>query len=214
MKRGLSIGLLLLAVVVGCSDEDEPAAPQPTAPTGYENPQRLIQVLEVVLTEPDGMDYLGSLLDTDFRFVLDPVTVEAFGLPDSTLDRAQEIAVVQRMFAGEENSRGQTLAAVEFARCQPQGPWLPVPAGDPRFALVTGDLYCRYDVLLYFNMNGDFRYESCGSQVFVVAADTTLVDGEPVVRFKLSGQIDLTISKTSARATDTITWSAFKAQYM
>ena len=75
------------------------------------------------------------------------------------------------MFSGQPNDAGRVISTdIEIQVLQPQGAWLPVPEADPYFGDVPGALVRNYNMLIYFNMQGDFRYEVQGEQIFFVVA--------------------------------------------
>lgn len=95
----------------------------------------------------------------------------------------------------------------------PQGAWLAVPADDPYFGGFPGAQMCNYSVLLYFNVQGEFRYEVQGDQLFYVTSEMVQHEGVLTPRFHLLGQLDQTGFWGSGRATESTTWGGVKAMF-
>lgn len=205
-NRSLSLSLLLLLLAMlalatgGCifSPDDEggtdvdPPTPLPFPST----PEQLMANFKTVYTDMDLVRYREEILSPDYVFVLQGETVEEFGLPDNIFEYEDELRIAGKMFGGEENSRQQVLTAIEMPTLQPQGAWLPVPATDPYFGGV-GAVVCNYNLLSYFNMRGDFRFEVRGSTLFYAVATEEMHDGVLTPRYRLLGQVDATAMKAA-----------------
>lgn len=171
-------------------------------------PEQLVANFVTALTTRDLAAYRDEVLHPSYRFVLQVDTVEEFGLPDNLFEFADELSISERMFSGQPNSVGGILDDIEIPLLQPQGAWLEVPASDPYFGGV-GALVRNYNVLMYFNMQGAFRYEVRGDCLVYILADTVEHDGVPTTRYRLLGQLDMTATKS----TETVSWGDVKALF-
>jgi hypothetical protein len=170
------------------------------------------QCMQNFVTAYEAMDlgsYRDEILSPDYTFVLLPETVEEFDLPDNLYEHADEIAISEHMFSGRPNAEGRVLANIQIQVLQPEGVWLPVPVNDPYFGGYPGAIFCNYSLLMYFNIQGNFRYEIQGNQLFYLAAETIRHDGVMTPRYLLLGQRDL--AGWSNKATESTTWSSVKA---
>ncbi len=149
--------------------------------------------------------YRDEVLAEAYDFVLQASTVEEFGLPDNVFDRDAELAIAADMFSGQLNRDGKVLTDIEIQVLQPEGAWLPVPVVDPYFGDIPGALFRNYSVLIYFNVQGDFRYEVQGNQLFYVSPDTVMFEGAMTPCYRLRGQLDQT-GILPAKGTETTTW--------
>lgn len=186
------------------ADDGVQALPFPNTPN---------QLMENFVTAYEDMDlgqYRDEILSPDYTFVLQAETVEEFDLPDNLYDHADELAIAERMFTGQPNSNGSVLADIEIQVLHPEGTWLPVPASDPYFGGYPGAIFRNYSLLFYFNIQGDFRYEIYGNQLFYVSVETIMHDGVLTPRYLLLGQLDQT-SYWLNKATESMTWSSVKA---
>jgi hypothetical protein len=205
-------GLLLAAA--GCKDNDGPGpivVPQYVLPFP-DTPDRLMANFKTAYTTMDLDAYRDEVLRPDYTFVLQNETVERFGLPDNLFGFEDEGLITEKMFAGQPNEEGKVLSDIEIQVLHPQGAWLPVPEADPYFASVPGTLVRNYNILIYFNMQGEFRYEVQGDQLFYVAPDTVLHDGALTPRYRLRGQLDQT-ARLLDKGTESSTWGTVKALF-
>jgi len=206
--------LAIVAALAGCDDETAPPEPTPPPP-GATTPDKVIANFKAVYFGMDLASYRDFVLDDEYTFVLQPATVEEFGLADSTLDRAEELAVTERMFSGLADHLGQVITSIELQSLQPQGAWQRPEADDPYFGDVPGTLVRLYEITANVYIQGDFHYEMNGEQIFVVVADTFLVEGVPTPFYHLRGQIDRTVlSPLATRPVDQVTWSTLKALFL
>jgi hypothetical protein len=220
MKRSLRMtimvllaGVLLLAAA-GCKDKDDPApidVPQDVLPFP-DTPDQLMANFETAYAGMDLDVYRDEVLAEAYDFVLTPETVEHFGLPDGIFDLADELAITAKMFAGQPNEAGRVVSDIEVQVLQPQGAWLPVPETDPNFSGIPDALVRTYNMLIYFNMHGQFRYEVQGSQIFCVAPDTVLHEGALTPRYRLRGQVDQAAWHLD-KGTENTTWGSLKALF-
>lgn len=205
--------LFVLAVLPGCDDEVAPVEP-PEPPRGFFHPDDVISALKLCYTDKDFSVYRDLVLDDEFTFVLQQSTVDEFDLEDDVFDRTEDLSAVKHMFSGASNLDGEVIRSFEFQVLQPLGAWLPVAVDDPDFGDVPGARARLYSVLFYSNTQSDFRYETHGEQIFVVTADTFMVDGVPSPRYRLRGQIDLTTVLSTTLATPAVTWGTLKALFL
>jgi hypothetical protein len=207
------VACALLLTVAACKDNDDPVAPHTPADTlpFPDTPDQLMANFKTAYAGMDLVPYRDEVLNPDYAFILQDATREEFGLPDNIFDHADEIRIAGKMFSGQPNSLGQVFSAIEVQSLHPQGAWLAVAEDDPYFGGV-GALVCDFNVLIYFNVRGDFRYEIRGDQLFYVVADTVLHDGVMTPRFSLRGQLDQT-SIVPSKATEAMTWGTVKALF-
>lgn len=213
--QALALTLVLLAGLVaatGCKDNDDPVVPQTPQYTlpFPETPDQLMTNFRTAYRTQDLATYGDEVLAATYTFVLQEATVEEFGLTSNLIDRAGEIAVSQDMFNAVPNSLGQVIAAIEVQSLQGQGDWLPVPATDLHFGGIPGALVRNYNVLIYFNLTADFRYEVRGDELFYVVPDTVEYEGAMTPRYRLCGQLDQTSISPKA-GTESSNWSGVKA---
>jgi len=189
---------LLLVAGGGCifSPDDNPPDILPPVDTlpFPDTPDKIIANFKTVYTDMDINLYRDEILSPDYTFVLLNETVEHFGLPDNLFEFEDEIRITGKMFSGQPNEAGRVLSDIEIQVLQPQGAWLPVPDNDPYFGGLGAQVR-NYNTLIYFNMQGEFRYEVQGNQLFYVAADTVMHDGALTPRYRLLGQLDQTTTK-------------------
>jgi hypothetical protein len=195
--------------LVGCNDKEDPTGPESPGIVEPVTPDNLVANFKTAYDAMDLASYRDDVLAAGYRFLLQAETVEEYGLPDSTLSRADEVAVAGAMFTGQANNDGQILSAVEIQAFQPQGAWMSVPPDDPNFGDVTGAKVRTYSVLVNFSLQGDTRYEVSGLQLIYVVPDTVTTDGTPIIRFRLLGQLDLT--GDGPKGVDSLSWSDVKA---
>lgn len=205
-NRSLSLSLLLLMLAAlalatgGCifsPDDDNHTDVDPPTPLPFpDTPEQLMANFKTVYTEMDFIRYRDEILSPDYLFVLQESTVEDFELPDNLFEYTDELRIAGKMFGGQPNSLNQVLSAIEIPTLQPQGAWLPVPDTDSYFGGV-GALSCNYNLLTYFNMRSDLRYEVRGNTTFYVVATQEMRDGVLTPRYRLLGQLDQTMSKAA-----------------
>jgi hypothetical protein len=176
---------------------------QPRTPDG------LIADFRAAYAARDLAAYRDGVLAPAYRFPVQAVTVELLSLPDSTLLFADEVAIAEAMFGGQPNLDGEVLTGITIDTLQPQGGWNPVAAGDPYFGGVAGAQVRTYTLQFTFELQNEGRYDVSGPQLFYVVPETLLSDGEPVVRYRLLGQVDLTGNK----GVDSLSWSGVKARW-
>jgi hypothetical protein len=207
----LACGALL--ALGGCDKGEPPEQPHETTGLPFaDTPDQLMANFETAYTDMNLDAYRDEVLADAYDFVLLPETVDCFGLLDGTFGHADELAITQKMFSGQPNEAGRVLADLEITEFQPQGGWLPVAETDSTFGGIPGALLRRYDVLMFANMQGEFRYVVQGMQIFCVAPDTVLHEGAPTPRYRLRGQIDLTVVNLD-KATDVAPWGTLKALF-
>jgi hypothetical protein len=197
-SRILSLLLMMLLLLAsgGCifsPDDDggedpiiEPSLPFP------DTPDKLMANFRTVYTAMNITKYREEILSPDYTFVLQDATVEFFGLPDNIYEYADEIVIAEKMFSGQPNLNGKVLTDIEIQTLQPQGAWMPVAANDPYFGGFPGAQFRNYTLLFYFNVQGSFRYEVQGNQLFYVTAEEIMHNGVMTPRYKLLGQFDQT----------------------
>jgi hypothetical protein len=196
-ETGLLLLMMLLLASGGCifspddTGGDNPVEP-PVGLPFPDTPDKLIANFKTVYSAMDINRYRDEILSPDYTFVLQAETVEEFQLSDNIYEYADEVAIADKMFSGQPNLQDRVLSAIEIQTLQPQGAWLPVPANDPYFGGFPGARFRNYSLLFYFNMQGDFRYEVRGDQLFYVTADTVMHNGVMTPRYKLLGQLDQT----------------------
>lgn len=199
LSRNLSMLLLMMLLLAsgGCifspDDDggDDPIDPPPTLPFP-DTPDKLIANFKTVYTAMDINLYRDEVLSPDYTFVLQASTVEEFGLSDNIYEFEDEVAIVEHMFSGVPNRDGKVLTDIEIQVLQPEGAWLAVPANDPYYGGFPGAKFRNYTMLFYFNVQGDFRYEVQGNQLFYVTAEEEMHNGVMTPRYRLLGQIDQT----------------------
>jgi hypothetical protein len=204
----------LLFAATGCKDKDDPEpvpVPQYVLPFP-DTPDQLMANFKTAYTDMDLDVYRDEVLRPDYTFVLLNETMEHFGLPDNLFEFADEVLITEKMFAGQPNEAGRVISDIEIQVLQPQGAWLPVLEADPYFGSVPGILYRNYNILIYFNMAGQFRYEVQGNQLFYVAPDTVMHEGVMTPRYRLRGQLDQT-SAMLDKGTESNTWGSVKALF-
>lgn len=204
---------LALVAVVGCGDEDDVIAPPPPdLPPIADTPDELMANYQIAYSDMNIAAYRDAVLADTYEFILRDETVEEFEIPDGEFDLDEELAITEKMFSGQANAEGKVLTDIEIQVFQPDGTWQPVAPSDPHFGTVPGALSRMYSVLIYFNVQGDFRYKIHGSQVFYVVADTIMHQDTPTQCYRLRGQLDLS-SILPKRAVENTTWSELKALY-
>jgi hypothetical protein len=209
----LLVACSLVLTFTGCKDNDDPVVPQTPADVlpFPDTPDQLMANFKTAYADMDLAPYRDEVLNQDYRFILQDSTVEQFGLLDNIFDFADEVRIAGKMFTTQPNSLGQIISAIEMQIMQGQGAWTAVPEDDPDFGGV-GALVRDYSILIYFNVQGDFRYETRGDQLFYVVADTVLHAGVMTPRFSLLGQSDQT-SIVPLKSTEPTTWGTVKALY-
>lgn len=207
----LLIACCLVLPLAACNDKDDPTGPEPPITVEPRTPDGLIADFRAAYAARDLAAYRDGVLAPAYRFPVQAATVEELSLPDSTLLFADDVAIAEAMFTGQPNLDGEVLTGITIDTLQPQGGWIPVPAGDPYFGGVAGAQVRTYTLLFYFELQNDGRYEVSGLQFFYVVPETLMSDGRPVVRHRLLGQIDLT--GDDAKAVDNLSWSDVKAQW-
>ncbi len=219
MARHLRLLLLaavcgaLLLTVSGCKDKEGPVEPPEVPENTLPFPDTPEQIMANFKTAYERMDinvYRDEVLADAYDFVLQMETVEEFQLPDNVFDRADELAIATKMFSGQPNASARVLTSIEIQALQPLGAWLAVPDDDPYFGAQPGAFFRTYYMLFYFNVQGDFRYEIRGNQIFYVVPDTVMHEGAMTPRYRLRGQVDQT-SILGAKSTEGTTWGAVKA---
>jgi hypothetical protein len=171
------------------------------------------QIIQNFVTAYGAMDvdlYRDEILSPDYTFILQAETVEEFGLPDNLYEYTDEVAIAEHMFSGQPNLEGRVLTDIEIQVLQPQGTWFPVPANDPYFGGFPGVHVRNYAVLIYFNCQGEFRYEVQGDQLFYVTSEEVMHNGYMTPRYWLLGQLDQTGAAPWALLTESTTWGAVK----
>jgi hypothetical protein len=210
----LFVSLAIAALAAPGCYEDDPDTP-PTVLPQYtlpfpDTPDQLMANFETSYPDLDLDTYRDEILADAYTFVLQQGTVEEFGLPDNLYNRDDELAIAEHLFSGHPNLNGKVLTDIEIQTLQPQGAWMPVAADDPYFGGVPGAQFRNYTLLFYFNVQGDFRYEILGNQLFYVTPDTVLYEGAMTPRYRLRGQLDQT-GAMPAQRTEGATWSTVKA---
>jgi hypothetical protein len=210
--RGLSALVVGVAVLVGGCDQGDP--PEQIEPSvGLPFPDTPDQLIDNFKTAYGGMDleaYRDDVLSDQYTFVLQPETVEEFALADSLFDRDDELAIAETMFSGQPNAWDRVLTSIEMLELQPLSAWEAVPANDPYFGSLPETQRRRFSLIFYFAIQGDFRYEVLGAQVFYVECDSVLHRGVMTPRYRLRGQIDQTVLRPG-KGTDQATWGTVKA---
>jgi hypothetical protein len=210
------LACVALLAIGGCDKGEPPCPPPPPIQqTGLpfpDTPDRLVANFKTAYANMDLNAYRDEVLADAYDFVLLPETVMAFGLPDGTFDHTDELAIAAKMFSGHPNEAGRVVSEVEIRVFQPQSDWLPVAETDSTFGGIPGALVRNYDVLIYFDMEGEFRHEVQGMQIFCVVADTVMHEGAPTPRYRLRGQIDLTTVGREKPAEDA-SWGEVKALF-
>lgn len=206
---------LALFAIAGCSGDDDSQA-GPNAPAYRlpfpDTPDQLIANFQIALTTLDLAAYRDEILADRYEFILQGPTVQEFGLPDGVFDRVEELAIVQRMFTGQPNEAGKVLTAIEVQSLQPHGPWLEVPQADVYFRDLPGALVRNYDLVIYFHLQDDSRYEVRGQQLFYATPDVRLFEGAMTQCYRLRGQLDA-CTLSSRDQTEMMTWGAVKAHF-
>lgn len=215
-RRALSLAFTALAAALllttGCNDKDDPQPPVPEYALPFpDTPDQVVANFRTVLTDLDVVAYRDEVLADEYAFILLDETVEEFALPDGIFDRDEELTIAQNMFSGQENAQGGVLTDIEVPLIQPQGAWTTADA-DPDFRAVPGGLVRAYNVLVYFNMRGDFRYEVRGQQFFCVIPDTQLFEGAMTPCYRLQGQRDGS-AVGAHKATESSSWGGVKALF-
>jgi hypothetical protein len=200
-----------LVAVTGCKDKDDPVVPQvPEYVLPFpDTPNQLMANFKTAYGDMDLAVYRDEVLADTYDFVLQDATVEEFGLPDNLFDRADELRITGKMFAGQPNDLGSVISSIDIQSLEPRGAWLAVPETDAYFG-DAGTLVRNYNVLIYFNMQGDFRYEISGDELFYVSPDTVMHDGAMTPCYRLRGQLDQT---SVNKGTESETWSGVKALF-
>lgn len=202
-----------LTMTTGCNDKDDPtgpSAPEYALPFP-DTPEQLMANFRTALTERDLAAYRDEVLADEYEFILQDATREDFGLPDNVLDRADELAIAEKMFTGQRNSLNQAISSIEVPTMQPQGVWTAVPETDLYFGDVPGALVCDFNILAYFNMQSYFRYEVRGLQRFYAVPDNRMYEGTLTPCYRLRGQID---GSMTGKATEGQTWGGVKALFL
>jgi hypothetical protein len=190
---------LLLVAAGGCIFSPDNNGPEDNPPVVDplpfpDTPDKIMANFKTVYTAMDINRYRDEVLSPNYLFVLQNETVELFGLPDNLFGFEDEVRITGKMFSGQPNEVGKVLSEVEIQVLQPQGAWVAVPNNDPYFGGLNAQVR-NYNTLIFFNMQGQFRYEVQGNQLFYVAADTVMHDGVLTPRYRLLGQLDQTTTK-------------------
>lgn len=210
-RFALLFACCLVLPLAACNDKDDPTGPEPPVTVEPRTPDGLMADFSAAYAARDLAAYRDGVLAPAYRFPMQAATVDEFSLPDSTLLFAHEVAIVEAMFSGQPGSEGEVLTGITIDTLQPQGGWLPVSDDDPYFGGVAGAQVRTYSLLFFFELTQDNRYEVGGLQMFYTVPETLLSDGEPVVRHRLLGQIDLT--GDDPKAVDNLSWSDVKARW-
>jgi hypothetical protein len=113
------------------------------------------------------------------------------------------------MFSGEPSSTGKRISSIEVTLLQPQGVWADIPAADPNYGGHPHGQFRRYDVQIYFHIQGEnLQYSVHGPVIFYVTARDSTHDGAAALCYELLGQQDLTATN---KATENTNWSTVKA---
>ncbi len=132
LKRMLTTSLICLScalvVIIGCSQQSEFLAPDPTAL--YDYPDSPDKLMANFVQAYSGMDYEGyaALLHDDFIFEMHPCEKAALGADEAIYDRDQELQVAANMFSGKaltkaDGSTVPAIAAIEFQAFAGLGVW-------------------------------------------------------------------------------------------
>jgi hypothetical protein len=186
--------------LAGCKDQDDPTRPEAPAPC-FETADATVAAFRIAYQDQDLAGYRDDLLAPGYEFVLHPQAVVDFELPSDVFTYADEVAIAEAMFSGQPNSLGEVLASVDVEAFRPEGQWQNVEASDPNFGDVPGALVRAYSVQIYFNIEGDQRYEVSGSQLVYVTGDFC----------HLLGQVDLTMD---GKGVEGASWSDVKALWL
>jgi hypothetical protein len=183
--------------LAGCKDQDNPTLPEAPAPC-FETAGAIVAAFRTSYLDQDLAGYRDDLLAPGYKFVLHPQTVVDFALPSGVFTYADEMAVAEAMFSGQPNSLGEVLASIEVDEFRPEGQWQDVEATDEYFGDVPGARFRAYSIHIFFNIEGDQRYEVSGSQLVYVTGDFC----------HLLGQVDLTVD---GKGIEGASWSDVKA---
>jgi hypothetical protein len=196
--------ILLIGLVAGCKDDPTEPSSRHEPPDAWQYPTLTVSDSVVVAYQYiyDGLDKdaYPTLLHGDFRFIgLEP---EAHPVD---YGRETELAITDSMFAGGASPvDGYAISALSV-EITPLGAWQDIPADDPDFGGVDGQLR-TYRVFMYVDRPPGLPFIVSDRADFYLAP--VLIDG--VEEYRVIGIVDRTHDK---RGGAEIMWSGLKEYY-
>ena len=156
-----------LVAIAGCKDNDDPSRAERRRSTGLpfpDTPDQLMANFQTALTSMDLAAYRDEVLADRVRAsCCRAATVEEFGLPDGVFDRVEELAIVaEDVHRPAQRGRPGARRPSRSSPCSRKAPGCRCPAPDLYFGDIPGALVRNYNLLIYFNLQGEFRYEVRG----------------------------------------------------
>lgn len=184
--------VLVLAALSGCLSSDDDGDTSPTEPPTTEP---LVDSLMDVFVAT----YAGRDVDGYAAILHDAYTFD--GPDGSSFDRAADLAVCTRLFAGEAGDGGIAFEGIEVWRFDALEAWHAMPADDPYHGGIAGAMRRAYEVRIAHKV----RDQNLWFVVEGVVIAYAMSDGEG--RYQLLGLVDRTTGK---KATESHSWTGIK----
>ena len=186
--------VLALAALAGCLSSDDDGDTPPTEPPAFQlpdTPDGLMDIFVAVYGNRDAENY-ALILHDDYAFVRPG---------DRTFDRAADLAICTRLFAGEEGDGGIAFESIEIWRFDALEVWHAVPADDPYHGGVAAALKRAYEVRIAHEVRGQNLWYVVEGVVIAYAVS----DGEG--RYQLLGLVD---QSAGNKAVESHSWTSIK----
>jgi hypothetical protein len=186
--------VLALAALAGCLSSDDDGDTPPTEPPAFQLPDTVDSLMAVFVAVYGGRDaenYAAILHDA-----------YTFDGPDGrSFDRAADLAICTRLFAGEEGDGGIAFEGIEIWRFDALEAWHAVPPDDPYHGGVAGAMKRAYEVRIAHKVRGENLWYVVEGPViaYAVSAD----EG----RYQLLGLVDQTLGN---KAVENHNWTGIK----
>ena len=206
--------LLALVLLTGCS-EDDPVVPAPE-PTGLpfpDSPEQLMENFQTAYETRDAVE-LARLLHPQAETILLQSTTNWYPDVGTTLDRAEELRIHERMFSGVPvtdplNRQVPAIEHIEWQTFAWHGFWTGTTAGDP----IPNAQWALYDVVVLFDRGQMFSMlKTQGTIKFHITHRDSVRNGVTRPFYQIRAQTDLTYDM-KARGSETIAWGRVKAMF-